>query len=55
LPVSRRLPLASNDRTLWTESGPFRHRVRTVYRVEGQDVLIVEARVVWDDPSRRNT
>jgi hypothetical protein len=26
--------------------------VRTEYRVEGQDVLIVEVRVVWDDPSR---
>ena len=29
-----------------------RHQVRTEYRVEGQDVLIVEVRVVWDDPSR---
>jgi hypothetical protein len=29
-----------------------RHQVRTEYRVEGQDVLIVEVRTVWDDPSR---
>jgi hypothetical protein len=29
-----------------------RHQVRTEYRVEGQDVLIVEVRVVWDDPTR---
>jgi hypothetical protein len=28
------------------------HQVRTEYRVEDQGVLIVEVRVVWDDPSR---
>ena len=29
-----------------------RHQVRTEYRIKGQDVVIVEVRVVWDDPSR---
>jgi hypothetical protein len=29
-----------------------RHQVRTEYRVKGHDVLIVEVRVVWDEPSR---
>lgn len=29
-----------------------RHQVRTEYRVKGHDVLIVEVRVVWDDPTR---
>jgi hypothetical protein len=29
-----------------------RHQVRTEYRVKGQDVLIVEVRTVWDDPTR---
>jgi hypothetical protein len=29
-----------------------RHQVRTEYRVKGHDVLIVEVRTVWDDPSR---
>jgi hypothetical protein len=28
------------------------HQVRTEYRVKGQDVLIVEVRVVWDDPTK---
>jgi hypothetical protein len=29
-----------------------RHQVRTEYRVKGHEVLIVEVRVVWDDPTR---
>jgi hypothetical protein len=29
-----------------------RQHVRTEYRVKGQDVLIVEVRIVWDDPIR---
>ena len=29
-----------------------RHQVRTDYRVKGHDVLIYEARTVWDDPTR---
>jgi hypothetical protein len=29
-----------------------RHQVRTEYRVKGQDVLIIEVRTVWDDPTR---
>ena len=29
-----------------------RHQVRTEYRVEGHDVLIVEVRAVWDDPTK---
>jgi hypothetical protein len=29
-----------------------RHQVRTEYHVKGQDVLIVEVRTVWDDPTR---
>jgi hypothetical protein len=29
-----------------------RHQVRTEYRVTGQDVVILEVRTVWDDPTR---
>ena len=29
-----------------------RDQVRTEYRVQGHEVLIVEVRVVWDDPTR---
>lgn len=29
-----------------------RHQVRTEYRIKGHDVLIVELRAVWDDPTR---
>jgi Protein of unknown function (DUF3024) len=29
-----------------------RHQVRTEYRVKGHDVLVIEVRTVWDDPSR---
>jgi hypothetical protein len=29
-----------------------RDQVRTEYRVKGHEVLIVEVRVVWDDPTR---
>jgi hypothetical protein len=29
-----------------------RHQVRTEYRVNGHDVLIVEVRAVWDDPKK---
>jgi hypothetical protein len=29
-----------------------RHQVRTEYRDSGYEVLIVEVRVVWDDPTR---
>ena len=29
-----------------------RHQVRTEYRVQGHEVLIIEVRVVWDDPTR---
>jgi hypothetical protein len=29
-----------------------RHQVRTEYSVKGHDVMIVEVRTVWDDPTR---
>ena len=29
-----------------------RHQVRTEYRVKAHDVLIVEVRTMWDDPTR---